>query len=122
MTTKNTAQISKTAVDSNAEKYWEEYFNQGGTAYGKLWVRKIPMRIQAALASKTGKTASKTGTKVASTQPISIQPIASVFDDKGLHLEGLVATGSGDSRKVQAFVIDFDADGNTTGFDLVGLE
>lgn len=39
--------MKKQALDEAAKKYWEEYFKD----YGKLWVRDIPRKITAHLAT-----------------------------------------------------------------------
>lgn len=104
---KNT--IQKVAVDSVAEKYWTEYFKD--TGYGKLWVRKIPMKLKAEL-EKGPKTASKTSPLL----PSSFRPIASVITDSGVSIEGLATYAN---KEVKAFVVDFDHEGNVTSFDSV---
>ena len=102
-------QMRKTAVDSVAASYWENYYKDSG--YGKLWVREIPKRVQAELAKK--KTAEKTE-KSAADETVTLRPIATLILDKTVHLEGLATYGSG---QVRAFVADFDHDGNIQGFD-----
>ena len=39
--------MERKAVDQIASSYWTDYFKDSG--YGALWVRKMPMRIKAAL-------------------------------------------------------------------------
>lgn len=113
MSTSNTKQaLTKQAVDSNAEGYWEDYYKDSG--YGKLWVRKIPMRVKAELTKRAGKTAAQ-GTPV---EP-RIRPLTTVVTDTGVHLEGLAIYGQGEARNVTAFVADFNHDGDIVGFDSV---
>lgn len=105
--------LSKTAVDSVAEKYWTDYFSE--TGYGKLWVKKIPMRVRAALAQGLTKTAS-TDVKSVSTE---VKAIAGVVTDTGVTVEGVCKTAGDESY---AFVADFTHDGELTGFNSVALE
>lgn len=89
----------KTAVDSTAEKYWSEYYGE----YGQLWVRKIPMRVKAALAEHASQK------KLAAVQgEPTIAPLATVITDDGVTLEG-VAVWPNALRK--AFVIEFSHEG-----------
>ncbi|MHC4225231.1 MAG: hypothetical protein ACYSUN_14660 [Planctomycetota bacterium] len=46
--------MKKQALDEAAKKYWEDYFKD----YGKLWVRDIPRKITAHLATSVKKQAS----------------------------------------------------------------
>lgn len=94
--------VKKTAVDSIAEKYWEDYYSE--TGYGKLWVRKIPMKIKAAL--KLPKTAAKVA------EDFRIDPIASVQTEAGVSLEGFL-TANG---KRLAFSADFSHTGDVLDF------
>lgn len=104
--------ISKVAVDDVAKEFYRNYYADSG--YGELWVRDIPMRVKAELAKKASKTASA---KLAGA--MDIRPLATVITDQGVHLEGIAVSGQGDAKRVQAFVADFDHEGNVVGFDSV---
>lgn len=112
MPASNDKPFSRVAVDEEAKRYFESYYADSG--YGKLWVREIPMRVQAELAKRAAKTASV----AAST---SIKPLATVLTDQGVHLEGLAVSGTGKGRKATAFVVDFDHQGNVQGFDSIEI-
>lgn len=116
MTNIKRADHVKSAADSVAERYWSDYYKDSG--YGKQWVRKIPMRVKAELA-KQARAASRTASKP--TRAPELRPIATVITDKAVHLEGLAVFGSGDSKRVQAFVVDFDHEGNVHSFDAVDV-
>lgn len=114
--------VAKTAVDASAAKYWADFYKDSG--YGKLWVRTIPKRIQAALtkaASATKKTANS------SIGEPNLAAIATVINDDGVILEGTArwnistkTAGKSTSRLVlKAFVAEFDHEGNLKGFDVV---
>jgi len=109
------AKLTKQALDSEAEKYWEDYYKDSG--YGKLWTREIPKRVQAEL-TKQAKTAGAVSTANESPKP-SITPIATVITDHGVVLEGLATYGQGPSAKSRVFVADFDHEGAVLAFDSV---
>lgn len=110
------AKQRKIAVDSVAETYWSEYYKDSG--YGKQWVRKIPMRVKAEL-RKLAKAATKTASAPLSAP--EIRPIATVITDDAVHLEGLAIYTSSEAKRVRAFVIDFDHNGNVQAFDSVDV-
>lgn len=115
MTNTKRADHVKRAADSVAERYWSDYYKDSG--YGKQWVRKIPMRVKAEL-NKLAKAASKTASTLATPE---LRPIATVITDQAVHLEGLAIYGSGNSKRVRAFVVDFDHEGNVHSFDAVDV-
>lgn len=105
VTSTKTATIHKTAVDAVASAYWTKYFQD--TGYGRLWVRKIPRKIKAALAENT-----KTASKLPTGEP-EFRPIGAVVHDDGVSLEGVA---SWPDKTARAFVVDFDHDGNVLDF------
>lgn len=108
------ASLKKVAVDSVAEAYWEDYYKDSG--YGKLWVRKIPMQIKAALQHAT-KTAQLKRT--ASVDTMRIEPISTKMDSQGVFLEGLAIS---EGRKAIAFMANFSHEGELVDFDAVSTE
>lgn len=136
----STPRIQKTAVDAEAAKYWEQYFADSG--YGAAWTKEVPRRIQAELKRFAGlqaKTAGKVAASVPAGKPgtapgtapvatsavppmqtlASIKPLATVITDAGVHLEGVAVYESGETRSVQAFVVEFDHDGDVRSFEAV---
>ena len=111
----NTLNRRKVAVDSEAERYWSEYYKDSG--YGELWTRTIPKKVKAELTRSLGKTASKD----LISNP-EIRPLTTVITNNQVHLEGLIYLGSGATRRVKAFVVDFDHKGNVQGFDSVDVD
>lgn len=92
---------TKIAVDSEAQKYWEDYFKD--TGYGALWVRDISKRVKAVLDPR----------RVASNEPVRVVAIDHVIQDDRVILEGLYSSSTG--RK--AFRIDFKHDGSIISVD-----
>ena len=108
----------KTALDSEAATYWEQYYIDSG--YGKAWTKEIPMRIQASFAGRSASLAGASGKTAAATPvPTSIRPLSTVITDAGVHLEGIAVFETGKTRTAQAFVVDFDHDGQVKAFDAV---
>lgn len=97
--------LAKTAVDAAAEDYWSNYFHENG--YGKLWTRKIPMRVTAALA------------KAASADAVTVAPLAFAPHDHGLTVEGICRAVTAGKASDVLFVADFDHEGNLTAFSSV---
>jgi hypothetical protein len=100
--------LTKTAVDSAAEKYWKEYFAESG--YGAEWVRKIPKRIKAALESSSTRTASL----IEQSEP-QIAPLSYVISDNKVTVEGVARF----PHQIQAWVVDFDHEGKLIAFDSI---
>lgn len=112
------ATLRKQAVDSVAASYWEEYYKDSG--YGKLWTRNIPMRLKAELA-KASKTASA---KSAATEPVELRPLATVWNDEGVSLEGIAVyagAGADAPRTMKAFSVEFDHEGAVRSIDVIDL-
>lgn len=86
-----TGKLSKTAVDATAKSYWESYFG----AYGADWVRKIPRKIAAALASKS---------LIARADQAELRPVALVRDSRGggFILEAAVRGADGERLMINA--------------------
>lgn len=104
-------QISKTAVDSNARNYWEDYFGP----YGKMWVRQLPKRVKAALVAELTTRAQRQASKGATvTIPRlisgSIAPLAHAITDDALIFEGVFKGAiEGPEGKPQRFARLFKA-------------
>jgi hypothetical protein len=101
----------KVAIDDIAKKYWEEYFKDSG--YGSAWVREIPRKIKAHLS--TSRAASFAHRSAALSEP-DIRPYAQVINDQGVSIEAFAVYPN---KKVVAFVIDFDHDGDVVDFKAV---
>ena len=119
MSNKN-AQLSKQAVDSVAEEYWSKYYEDSG--YGKIWVREIPKRVKAELEKREVVATLQLRRQAGLPEDPTIVPLATTRDANSVHLEGLAVYGSGAGKKVRAFVVDFDHDGNVHGFDVVDVQ
>ena len=112
----NSSSLNKIAVDTNAEDYWTEYFKD--TGYGKLWVRKIPKRVKAELL-KSLSLRERTASSEAQTRFV---PLASIISQYGVIVEGIASFGEGPSRKVKAFVAEFDHNGSIEAFDFINVK
>lgn len=93
-----TTNITKTAADAAATKYWSELL---GPEYGKLLTRDIPKRVKAAMLKRDAALA-----KTASTAEgeLSIAPLSFGVSGDILTVEGIARTASGARR---LFVADF---------------
>lgn len=110
--------IFKSAVDAEAKRYWSDYY--ADTGYGAQWVRDIPMRVKAELHKASGLESGVKALKTASIEP-EIRPLSTLVTPDGVVLEGMAiyASENGEALKVRAFIIDFDHNGNPTGFDCI---
>lgn len=106
-----TNHLRKIAVDEVTKKYWEEYFKDSG--YGSAWVKDIPRKIKACLNST--RVASFANRSAASAEP-DIRPYAQVITDDGVSVEAFAVYPN---KKVVAFVIDFDHDGDVVDFKAI---
>jgi len=101
----------KVAIDDIAKKYWEEYFKDSG--YGSAWVREIPRKIKAHLGVSN---AAAFARRSAGLSEPDIRPYSQVITDEGVSIEAFAVYPN---KKVVAFVIDFDHEGDVVDFKAV---
>lgn len=96
---------NKTAVDAKAEQYYIDYFGE----YGKLFVRKIPRTIKAAVNPKLRRTAAGKRDEVRVTDVVPLGYIVTASED--LHLDGVLKVANARDRLFHA---RFTSDGKLT--------
>lgn len=109
------AAMNRQAVDDAAAKYWEEYFGD----YGKQWVREIPRKIKAELASRLGKSAATGSADELTGQVYSLNH--TICPNQTAILEGVFRGKTAAGQPVcRLFTAKFAENGRVTHFEATG--